>query len=158
MNILLLAALCYGALVDIQTQRIPNALVLALLGLALLQQIPGVPLAGPSLASALAGLGLGLALNLPCYAFGLMGAGDAKLLAACGAVLGWSGFIWLQLASWLFLGVLSLLWLLSHGQLQRLFWHRRHSATAAAELKAETVRLPFGGALFLAALVQQFYG
>ncbi|GAA4499523.1 prepilin peptidase [Pseudaeromonas paramecii] len=158
MNILLLAALCYGALVDIQTQRIPNALVLALLGLALLQQLPGVPLTGPSPASALAGLGLGLALSLPCYAMGLLGAGDAKLLAACGAVLGWPGFIWLQLASWLFIGVLSLLWLLSHGLLQRLCWHWRHPAGVVAEFKAQTVRLPFGGALFLAALAQQFYG
>lgn len=158
MKLLLLAALCYGALKDIQSQRIPNALVLALLGLALLQQLPGVPLAGPSPASALAGLGVGLALSLPCYALGLLGAGDAKLLAACGAVLGWPGFIWLQLASWLFIGALSLLWLLSQGRLSRWVGSWRHPAAAVAESKAEPVRLPFGGALFLAALAQQFYG
>jgi prepilin peptidase CpaA len=81
---------------DVLTRRIPNLLVLTgmLLGLLLNSIFP----AGAGLFSApggaigflvaLEGAALGMAMLLPLYAFGAMGAGDVKLMAMVGAFLG----------------------------------------------------------------------
>ena len=75
-----------GALVDLRTRRMPNALSggLAVAGLALAAS----GLSGVSLGSSLAGLAIGLALMMPGHLFGGTGAGDVKLFAGAGAVVG----------------------------------------------------------------------
>jgi prepilin signal peptidase PulO-like enzyme (type II secretory pathway) len=81
----LLAALSW---IDFRVRRLPNVLLLILFALGLLQALlPGQP----SLAAA--GLGLlvggGLFLGLALLRPGAMGAGDVKLAAALGAMLGY---------------------------------------------------------------------
>jgi len=65
---------------------VPNWLTLgiAVVGLTL----AAVRLSGLSLPAALAGLALGLAVMLPGHLIGATGAGDVKLLAALGTMLG----------------------------------------------------------------------
>ena len=75
-----------AAVIDISSRRIPNWVTFAafLAGVGL-----NAWLAGPSGAVlALAGAALGAGLLLPLYAIRAMGAGDVKLLAAIGALLG----------------------------------------------------------------------
>jgi prepilin peptidase CpaA len=75
-----------AAVIDISSRRIPNWVTFAafLAGVGL-----NAWLAGPSGAVlAVAGAALGAALLLPFYAIRAMGAGDVKLLAAIGALLG----------------------------------------------------------------------
>ena len=76
----------WGALVDLRTRRVPNALTgsLALAGVTLAAS----GMTGVSVWSSLAGLALGLALMLPGHVIGATGAGDVKLFAAAGAVMG----------------------------------------------------------------------
>ena len=71
---------------DVRAQRIPNALTFgaAAAGIAA-AAVTGGP---PALGSSVAGWFVGLAIFLPVYALGGMGAGDVKLLAAIGAWLG----------------------------------------------------------------------
>ena len=81
-------ALCGGAAatIDLRTRRVPNQLTasIAALGLALAAwHASGVTVAG-----ALAGLALGLLLMLPGHLIGATGAGDVKLFAAIGTLLG----------------------------------------------------------------------
>jgi prepilin peptidase CpaA len=75
-----------GALVDLQTRRIPNIITFgtALVGVGL----AAAGLSGVSPLSSMAGLAVGLALMLPGHLFGATGGGDVKLMAAVGSVLG----------------------------------------------------------------------
>lgn len=71
---------------DIKSNRIPNLLLAPALSFALLLQ---TLIAGPSgLLAALGGLCVGLAMLMPLYAMGGMGAGDVKLLGVVGSFLG----------------------------------------------------------------------
>lgn len=99
-----------AAFVDIRTRRIPNAVTvpMAALGIALAALGPG----DPSIAASALGAALGLLLMLPGYALGATGAGDVKLLAAVGALLGPAGvaiaFLWTAIAGGLLAVALAL--------------------------------------------------
>jgi prepilin peptidase CpaA len=71
---------------DLRSRRIPNWLTLSVLCTGLLVQ--AVSAGAPGVASALIGSGLGLGVLLPFYLLHVIGAGDVKLLAALGALLG----------------------------------------------------------------------
>ena len=84
------AALASGALaatvVDIRSRRIPNELTATMAGVGI--GLAATGLSGVSLVGSIAGLALGLALMLPGHALGATGAGDVKLMAAVGAIVG----------------------------------------------------------------------
>lgn len=82
----LLATLCLAASVtDVRLRRIPNALTFPAMLAALAVHFAAGGL--PGLQASAAGLfGAGLCMFIP-FAFGTMGAGDVKLMAACGAFL-----------------------------------------------------------------------
>ncbi len=91
-RLLVLAVLSGGACVwDLRMRRIPNALTfpVAAAGLALALAEGGWPEGGWSLAGLLAGG----ALFLPFVIYGYVGAGDLKLLAAAGTLLGPLGIL-----------------------------------------------------------------
>ncbi|WP_035375037.1 A24 family peptidase [Pseudoduganella violaceinigra] len=124
----LLACLLAAAVAtDVRSRRIPNRLVLAgmLAGLALQGLVtPGAglfsePFGALGLLKAGAGLALGLALLLPMYALGAMGAGDAKLLAMVGTFLGPLDILGAGLASIVAGGLLSLGVALYQGSLRK---------------------------------------
>jgi prepilin peptidase CpaA len=75
-----------AAVIDLRTRRIPNALTaaLAVIGIG----IAATRLGPIGLGGALLGCALGLAFMLPGHVFGATGAGDVKLFAAAGALLG----------------------------------------------------------------------
>lgn len=81
--VLLLSAATY---LDLRRHRIPNALTFggALLGLALQTSLLGFD----GFLTSLGGFGIGLAVLLPFYLLGGMGAGDVKLMGAVGTFLG----------------------------------------------------------------------
>ena len=86
----MLSTLCAGvgtaALIDIHQRRIPNAVTVstAAAGLAL----SAVGISNVTLTSSFAGLALGLVMMLPAHVLGATGAGDVKLFAAAGTLLG----------------------------------------------------------------------
>lgn len=88
---IVLAAGVSATVVDLRVRRVPNVLTMAAASAGLLLAMSG---AGPvTLGGALAGLGLGLALMLPGHVLGATGAGDVKLLAAFGTLLGPAGIV-----------------------------------------------------------------
>lgn len=82
----LLAGAGTGAAIDIRTRRIPNAVTVGTAALGVTLAATGA--SGVSPASSMIGFLLGLLLMLPGHALGATGAGDVKLMAAVGAVLG----------------------------------------------------------------------
>ena len=91
---------------DIRTRRIPNVLTL---GFPVVALIVHVALDGtPGAVNTAAGWATGLALFLPLFILGGMGAGDVKLLAAMGAWLGPWNAVETALAAGVIGGVLAL--------------------------------------------------
>jgi prepilin peptidase CpaA len=83
---ILAAATGLAAVIDLRTRRIPNALTgtLAVVGLGL----AAAQLGTVGIGGAIIGFLLGFAFMLPGNVFGATGAGDVKLFAAAGALLG----------------------------------------------------------------------
>jgi prepilin peptidase CpaA len=81
-----LLALALATIVDVRSREIPDVIPIALAAAAVCATAAGVALHGwASLAS---GLALGVAVGVLLFWLGGFGGGDAKLLAALGAVLG----------------------------------------------------------------------
>ena len=82
----MLAGGASSAIVDLHTRRVPNGLTLGIgaLGVAL----AATRMTGVSVLGALGGFAVGLVLMLPGHVFGATGAGDVKLFAALGTLLG----------------------------------------------------------------------
>ena len=119
-TVALLVGIGAGAVIDVRTRRIPNALTLSLASAGLLVAAIG---AGPiGLPAALAGAGVGLALMLPGYLFGGTGAGDVKLLTAAGTLLGPSSIAWAFAFTLIAGGALALLVAALRGRLWITYW------------------------------------
>jgi prepilin peptidase CpaA len=75
-----------GAVIDLRTRRVPNPLTVTLAAAGIAGAACGI--SGLTVAASIAGFILGLALMLPGHIVGAMGAGDVKLFAAIGALIG----------------------------------------------------------------------
>ncbi|MBS1189188.1 MAG: peptidase prepilin type [Rhodocyclaceae bacterium] len=114
---------------DLLEQRIPNKLVAAgmLVGLVLHTALPegnGFLAPWPGALgpwSALQGLAIGGGAMLPLYILRVMGAGDVKLMAAVGAILGPSDIVPVLLCTFLAGGLVSVGVAIAHGVAGRLF-------------------------------------
>jgi len=117
--VLSIAVASLAALIDLRTRRIPNWLTLGALltgvGLGLAQggQAGGL--------EAVAGAALGFALLLPFYLVRAVGAGDVKLLAGLGALLGAQGLLPVALYAAIVGGAISAVMLLRRGVLLSTF-------------------------------------
>ncbi len=90
MTLITLAALLLGlqvAISDLTARRVSNRALLAVLCVVVLVQATAHGTA-PSISECLLGGLIGLAVLLPFYAFGWMGAGDVKLFSTIGFLLG----------------------------------------------------------------------
>lgn len=92
---------------DLPTRRIPNVLTFgaALVGIAAHTYVGG-PNAG---VTSIAGWLVGVALFLPVFALGGMGAGDVKLLGALGAWLGPVTVMWVGLYAGIAGGIMGII-------------------------------------------------
>jgi prepilin peptidase CpaA len=75
-----------ATIVDLRTRRIPNEVTATMTGIGVGLALTGV--SGVPVWASLAGFALGVLLMLPGHALGATGAGDVKLMAAVGAIVG----------------------------------------------------------------------
>ena len=81
-----IAGVAIAAAIDLRTRRVPNPLTLLLAAAGVGFAVFGV--GGLTIGASLLGLALGLMLMLPGHLLGATGAGDVKLFAALGALVG----------------------------------------------------------------------
>jgi len=150
-----LAVLCAGggaaSAVDLKSRRIPNALSLAIALMGLTLAASGMT--GITVKASVLGCGLGLLMMLPGHVLGATGAGDVKLFAAAGTVLG-SGrmleaFLFVTMAG----GIFAVAVALQRGRLLKTVLSlgrlcgRPSETKAAIESPAEHNRFPYGPAI-----------
>jgi prepilin peptidase CpaA len=112
-----LAVAFTASVTDIRSRRIPNVLTFgAAIGAFCLQGFIGGP---EGLRLALFGWLVGAAIFFVPFALGGLGAGDVKLLAALGALLGPREALWLALYTGISGGVMALAVALMHGYLRQ---------------------------------------
>jgi prepilin peptidase CpaA len=151
------AALVIGAgvaatVIDIRRRRVPNVLTMGVASLGLVVAMAGV--GAVTVGAALGGLALGLALLLPAHVFGATGAGDVKLLAAFGALLGPADVFNAFLRAAILGGVIALTLALWRGRLREtvygtalLMTTRNRTVAARIEHPAANNRLPYAPAI-----------
>lgn len=151
-----LVLLSFAVITDIQSNRIPNALILFGVLISLLLQ--GVILGVNGLIAWGSGLTVGLACFIPLYAFGGMAAGDVKLMAMAGSFLGPISALWASGASLIAGCVIGVSILLFNGQLfhfLKRYWvmaSLRTYLTPVADTAARQ-RFPYAIAIFIGTLV-----
>jgi prepilin peptidase CpaA len=117
----LLIVVVTAAIWDLRVRRIPNWLVLTglVLGLALNTCLYGFFGAFLSLK----GLGLAVLIYLPLYMIRAMGAGDVKLMAAVGAMVGAADWLGIFVCTALAGGSIALALLAWRGRVGRTLWN-----------------------------------
>ncbi len=160
----LMAFLIAAAWMDIRSNRIPNTLVVAaaLVGVAFSLTPTGIGSRDMAM-----GLVTGFALLLPCYALGIMGAGDVKLLAMAGTFLGVKATLLAGVATFAAGGILAIGYGLKSGvlvQALRNVWAFARSAAMhlasgnaprIGDMPVTRVRLPYAVAVAVGVLVSQ---
>jgi prepilin peptidase CpaA len=125
---ILLLMVIIAAVYDIRYRRIPNWLTASgvLVGLVLnafLQTPAPAVLSFGGLLFALKGLGLAFGVYFFLYALRAMGAGDVKLMAAVGALVGWQDWFGIFIVSAIIGGIAALVLSLAKGRLKTTFWN-----------------------------------
>jgi prepilin peptidase CpaA len=112
LQITLIVVLLTAVVTDLRSYRIPNWLTVPAMACGLLIH---TLLNGQSgLIMSLEGLGLGLGLFLVFYVMGGMGAGDVKLMAAVGSILGPEGVLAAAVVTGLLGGVYAVATMIGH--------------------------------------------
>lgn len=164
--ILLLALVTVAAIYDLRYRRIPNWLTLSgvLSGLGV-----NVFLADQwwqGLKFSLLGLAAGFALYFALYAIRAMGAGDVKLMAATGAIVGWQNWFGIFIVTALLGGVLAVVFSILKKRLGTTFWnvgfilsemkHGRPAYLGKEELDVKSekaMRMPHGAVIAVSSYV-----
>jgi prepilin peptidase CpaA len=156
--VLVIGAGIAATVVDIRHRRVPNVLTMGLASAGLMLAMAGVT--GVTVGGALGGLALGLALLLPAHVFGATGAGDVKLLAAFGALLGPGGVFEAFLRAAILGGVMALAVALWRGRLRETLYGtamlvttRNRAVTAILEHPAANNRFPYAPAIACGAVL-----
>lgn len=117
LQVVLLAIVLLGAILDLRTRRLPNWLTAggALIGIFLNWFLFGMP----GFWFALKGAGIALLIYFPLFALRAMGAGDAKLMAAVGSIVGPANWLGIFFCTAILGGIFAIVLTVSRGALRR---------------------------------------
>ena len=163
-EVILLTLVLAAAVYDVRYRRIPNWITAGgvLVGLLLNTFLNPV---WPGLRFSLIGFAVAFGIYIVLYAVRAMGAGDAKLMAAVGAMIGWQNWFGVFLLTALLGGVMGLILIVAKKRVGKTFWNigfimSEMTSGRAAYLKREeldvrspkSVGLPHGAVIAVATL------
>ena len=120
----LVLAVLVATFTDLRSRRIPNWLTVSTLALGFaLNALIAYPSPVEGVWLSAKGFALAFALNLVMYMLHMTGAGDVKLLAAVGAMVGCSDFVGIFLLTALLGGVLAIILMLVKGRVRQTLWN-----------------------------------
>jgi prepilin peptidase CpaA len=121
-EIVLLVLLIAAAIYDVRYRRIPNWLNVTgvVLGLAM-NWIIGPP--GAGIFFGLQGLGVGFGVYMVLYLLRAMGAGDVKLMAAVGALVGPTRWFGIFFVTAIVGGIMAMVLIVLRGRTKETFWN-----------------------------------
>jgi prepilin peptidase CpaA len=131
---LLAALVVVAAAGDIRRRKIPNWLTLGGVGAGLLAGTVNGGWSG--LGQALGGMLLAFGVYFVLYCLRAMGAGDVKLMAAVGAIVGWSGWLEVFIASALAGGAFALALTIGTGRVRETWWNTAALVDELVHLRA----------------------
>ena len=147
-----------ATVVDVRRRRVPNVLTMGVASVGLVLAMAGF--GAVTIGGALGGLAVGLALLLPAHIFGATGAGDVKLLAAFGALLGPADVFDAFVRAAILGGAMALTVALWRGRLRETLYGtamlvtmRRRTVTALIEHPAANNRFPYAPAIACGAVL-----
>ena len=164
-NITLLALILVAAVYDILYRRIPNWLTIS--GVAAGLALNTFLYEGwPGLRLSMLGVAVGLGAYFVLYSLRAMGAGDVKLMAAIGALVGARDWFGIFLLTAIIGGIAGLVLVATHGRIRKTFWnvgfilsemkHGRPAYVGREELDVrnpKSVGLPHGAMIALGTVV-----
>jgi len=120
-EVLLLIVVLAAAVYDVRYRRIPNWIsvggaILGVLSNWLMHRTAG-------LTFALAGLALGFGLYFLLYLIHAMGAGDVKLMAAIGALVGWKAWVAIFVITAILGGIMAMILIMARKRVKKTFWN-----------------------------------
>jgi prepilin peptidase CpaA len=116
----LIAVVFTAAVFDVRYRRIPNWISVS--GAALGISLNAIVHRGlPGVVFALTGMALAFSIYFVLYALHAMGAGDVKLMAAVGSLVGWQNWLGVFFAAAILGGILALIVVVRCGRTQRTF-------------------------------------
>jgi len=120
-QVALLALVLAAAVFDVRYRRIPNWLTVGgvVIGIALNGFLSQSLQARGMFKSSLLGLGIAFGLYFVLYAFHVMGAGDVKLMAAVGAVVGWPNWFGIFIFTTVLGGVMAVILILARKRFKK---------------------------------------
>jgi len=166
MSLIVIAIIMYAALHDLRDCKIPNKSVLAIIIVGITQSVMTTFELGSfnsvTLTDAFSGFIIGLVICMFLHYVGIFGAGDAKLLASLGTIVGFPNIILLIATAILTAGILSLLRLICYGEFSDLVnrWRNAIIYQNYQPPKTNTIAssaIPMGGAILLATMYCHFY-
>lgn len=159
---MLVAGVVTAAIVDLRTRRIPNVLTASLAGIGLGLAASGI--SGVSVLASCGGMLLGLLLMMPGHALGSTGAGDVKLMAAVGAIVGPALIVSAFLFTAVVGGVLAVIVAARRKRLAATVSGAGRLVAAGSELRAEIRAVPassrfaYGPAIALGSVLAALIG
>ncbi len=120
-QVVLVLVVLVAAVYDTRFRRIPNWLVLS--GLVLGLGFNTLLFEWRGLRYSLLGVGLGLLIYFPLYLLRGMGAGDVKLMAAIGSIVGAANWFGIFLITAVLGGLWAIILLLTRGRLRNSLWN-----------------------------------
>lgn len=154
----LLGVLAIASWTDWRERKVYNWLTFPAMGLGLVLNLAAHR--WPGLAQAALGLAAGGLIFFPAYYWGGMGAGDVKLMAAVGALMGWVYALDTAIYASLVGGAAALVFLIRRGELGavlRRLWRRlRRRPEPAAARSVAASALPYAPIIAAGALAAWF--